>query len=1329
MGCKKKLGVMAFEVFGVICVSHLFAESPVKLESLQPKKWAAESRLHLKAGNVRKLGQAGLTIPIVQDQDSLWFFDVRSMADSKNNKEGNLGLAFRKLKASSGWILGGYGFYDIRKSEHHNTFNQFTLGLEALSETWDYRLNTYTPLSKSRPIKSSRSPERIFRGHNEYFTERKEIPLGGFDLEIGRSVPKFDRLRLYAAGYYFYGSGAIPVKGVRGRAEIRVNDYLSFTGSQQYDNIRHGAIFVGVLIHVPFGRRADREKLTPLERRMTHEIERDVDIVAQASKPKLVSTEDLYIFAQKRKSGREGSFETPTSSTETTELIEVLEKNPNYFYYDLDTGERILAREKLSQLKATYVPRPPYFEAAAPHQNLASEIPFESTPSWKPLETIDLKMSEVSRERLKEQTKYSVVEVQKENHAIEQENNLLSPVLESQFADNSISDIKLSEIPGLPQDIIFSSQDQEEIETAHSPLLERKKETPIITSQDSVRDFNDIDFENAANSLSPSFDQESDVHQSFLGIESTQSIITDRTNTPIETQRAPVNTTPQIVQTPIPSTTPLNQTPQNTGMISQPSTPLRSTLLMPQPVQMSSQTTALNQPSTPHMVSLNSTPQISTPVVNTVLPVNGQTNSTPLSFPIISTQTEYPDWDLSSFFDNALVTTTPLNQTPQNTGVISQPSTPLQSTLLMPQPVQMSSQTTALNQPSTPHMVSLNSTPQISTPVVNTALPVNGQANSTPSNQTSQSTGMISQPLTPHMVSLNSTPQISTPVVNTALPVNGQANSTPSNQTSQSTGMISQPSTPHAVSLNSTPQISTPVVNTVLPVNGQTNSTPLSFPIISTQTEYPDWDLSSFFDDALVTTTPLNQTSQNTGVISQPSTPLQSTLLMPQPVQMSSQTTALNQPSTPHRVSLNSTSQMSTPVVNTGLSVNVQTNSTPLSFPIISTQTEYPDWDLSSFFDDALVTTTPLNQTSQNTGVISQPSTPHAVSLNSTPQISTPVVNTALPVNVQTNSTPISFPITSTQTEYPDWDLSSFFDNALVTTTPLNQTPQNTGMISQPSTLHAVSLNSTPQMPTPVVNTTPQIVQTSALSQTTSLNQTPNTLMDTGSKLDALIDENLVDINPAPKNLQSLPQAQLTASLESEEEEDLPWLFKNDEMNFIKTQSSVTPQSTPLKTTLKKDKGLLVDPEIFTFNFETPQKLVSQNEGIQIFKLYENLPINIEDESLLPGIQSVTHMTLPSLEDLESYDTFKEEFLSGQNAYLDLTHLSEEKAKDMAQFVKQEFPSVHILQREEGFDSPSILRGNNAFNSPDMHSSSFSSDSQINTSFDLFGNDAFPESP
>ncbi|MBS0271591.1 MAG: inverse autotransporter beta domain-containing protein, partial [Proteobacteria bacterium] len=338
----------------VICISLcqiLWKEGAYSTEAKPPKpclpdnKWNNEARLRLKAGRLRNLGQIGLFAPLAQNDTSLLFTDLRFFRDSKNNSEGNFGLAYRNLNPSLEWIFGGYGFFDSRRSEHHHMYQQATLGLEALSVHWDYRANVYIPLSKAKKI-HSRHTKPVYRGHTEYFNSQKEVPLKGFDGEVGRSIPGIDNVRLYVGGYHFQGSGARHINGVRTRIEWDISDNFDIEAEYQYDNVRHSAPYIGFTLRIPFGEKTSK-KLTPLEKRMQQDIIRDIDIVTQA-KPTQRETGNYFIFTKEGGTG-DGTFENPAPKNAVV-VHNLLKSNPNYKFYDLDSGAIVSNSAKVQEL-------------------------------------------------------------------------------------------------------------------------------------------------------------------------------------------------------------------------------------------------------------------------------------------------------------------------------------------------------------------------------------------------------------------------------------------------------------------------------------------------------------------------------------------------------------------------------------------------------------------------------------------------------------------------------------------------------------------------------------------------------------------------------------------------------------------------------------------------------------------------------------------------------------------------------------------------------------------------------------------------------------------
>ncbi|KZB60308.1 inverse autotransporter beta domain-containing protein [Thalassospira sp. MCCC 1A02491] len=261
-------------------------------------KWQPHIDLEGKPGTKRSLGETDLFLPLWQDDDTLLFGSFRARMDDNDSREGNFGLALREM-LDSGWNIGGYGYFDHRKSPYGNSFNQATLGLEALSFDWDLRANTYLPFGRTEQY-ADEVATADFTGASLVYRAGIERAMKGFDAEIGWRVPIFEddanqQLRIYGGGYRFTDDIAKTVQGPRGRFDLTFDETpflwagsrLSIGAEIQHDDPRGTQSFALFRLRIPlqnFGEKSNRNrpKLNAMERRMTDPIIRDVDIVAQA---------------------------------------------------------------------------------------------------------------------------------------------------------------------------------------------------------------------------------------------------------------------------------------------------------------------------------------------------------------------------------------------------------------------------------------------------------------------------------------------------------------------------------------------------------------------------------------------------------------------------------------------------------------------------------------------------------------------------------------------------------------------------------------------------------------------------------------------------------------------------------------------------------------------------------------------------------------------------------------------------------------------------------------------------------------------------------------
>ncbi len=208
------------------------------------------------------IGSGKLLIPLYQtkEADRLVYTDLRGSFDDVGSSGYNVGIGFRQLINNGNflnqpaWIIGAYGFRDRLYGDYGNKFEQTTIGFEALSNKYDFRVNLYIPDHKkyqhvyySRTYNEYGFMARLERTTKEDYIEEKA--LRGADAEFGYKLPIKANTKLFAGYYYFDGNHEYKsVYGPRIRAEIKFDqDHLKFLpqalsitfGSEyQYDDVR-----------------------------------------------------------------------------------------------------------------------------------------------------------------------------------------------------------------------------------------------------------------------------------------------------------------------------------------------------------------------------------------------------------------------------------------------------------------------------------------------------------------------------------------------------------------------------------------------------------------------------------------------------------------------------------------------------------------------------------------------------------------------------------------------------------------------------------------------------------------------------------------------------------------------------------------------------------------------------------------------------------------------------------------------------------------------------------------------------------------------------------
>ena len=256
-------------------------------QSVAPTPLKARAEVNGRIGTDRSIGMTEFWIPLAQDDDSVFYGDLRLVGDNQDNREGNLGLGYRKVITDLNGVVGAHAWFDRRKTERGSKFNQITVGAEYLGETFDVLVNGYIPLSDEREIEVlNTNPQAPALVGNQIVVDTNgrvlEEPQGGLDLELGYNVPFFkeytDSLRVYAGGFYFDGDNTESVAGWRARVAADITPDIQIGARFQRDDERGSQGFLEATVRFPFGQKKSfREE--GLRARLDDSPERDIDIV------------------------------------------------------------------------------------------------------------------------------------------------------------------------------------------------------------------------------------------------------------------------------------------------------------------------------------------------------------------------------------------------------------------------------------------------------------------------------------------------------------------------------------------------------------------------------------------------------------------------------------------------------------------------------------------------------------------------------------------------------------------------------------------------------------------------------------------------------------------------------------------------------------------------------------------------------------------------------------------------------------------------------------------------------------------------------------------
>ncbi|NQY44011.1 MAG: inverse autotransporter beta domain-containing protein, partial [Legionellales bacterium] len=273
-------------VLSVFVSSGSFAsdKSSDEQESYKPRiELTGKLGYSTKKSSRRNIARLGFVLPLYQHMDKyMSYLSVIGMKDSKNHLEGNYGLGHR-LYINRSWLLGGYLYYDARKTENSNLIRQFTLGLEFLSKNIEIRGNIYLPFSKDHNLGSRNIYEINYIQKHHRTTIRNckqnltEIGLYGIDIEGGGNIPKYLDWEGYVALYHFSSKGVSSMRGIRFRCNYILRHWFSIEGEVNIDNKIGQTSYLGFKLSWDFISRKNVHK--SLSMKMTQLPVRDIDAI------------------------------------------------------------------------------------------------------------------------------------------------------------------------------------------------------------------------------------------------------------------------------------------------------------------------------------------------------------------------------------------------------------------------------------------------------------------------------------------------------------------------------------------------------------------------------------------------------------------------------------------------------------------------------------------------------------------------------------------------------------------------------------------------------------------------------------------------------------------------------------------------------------------------------------------------------------------------------------------------------------------------------------------------------------------------------------------
>lgn len=201
-------------------------------------------------GVKRNYTEVGLFLPVNLNS---WepFVDVRGYRFDQGKWASSAGLGVRKNFKDN--IVGINAYYDYRRSHLKKDFHRLGMGLEWLTNRWDFRINGYMPIWRQTQRGRLHTFDHIGGG---FFASRRkhEFAFSGFDAEVGIPFFSGQGFCLYGAAgpYYYFRRHEKHFWGGYGRVELNLQSLIFLQLFVSHDHVFNTNVQGVIQFFIPF---------------------------------------------------------------------------------------------------------------------------------------------------------------------------------------------------------------------------------------------------------------------------------------------------------------------------------------------------------------------------------------------------------------------------------------------------------------------------------------------------------------------------------------------------------------------------------------------------------------------------------------------------------------------------------------------------------------------------------------------------------------------------------------------------------------------------------------------------------------------------------------------------------------------------------------------------------------------------------------------------------------------------------------------------------------------------------------------------------------------